>query len=125
MMRTRHQLTLLVAIVLLAACSPSPTEADYEFGRADVYVRDTESQPVNGVQVRLLRTSGAVEDAGGMTGTAGLPGYFFFLRTSGEFRIEITPPSGYELASGEASIPFTFARNVTREVTFTLRRLPS
>ncbi|HEX7155156.1 MAG TPA: hypothetical protein VF618_27050 [Thermoanaerobaculia bacterium] len=122
-MPTRNGVLLLLALVVLASCGGGPTEPrDFEFGRADVFVRDPAGQPINGVPVRLERTGGQVEDAGGVTGSVGLPGYYFFLKTSGDFRIVITPPPGYELAAGQtASVPFTFTRNQLRTINFVLR----
>jgi len=122
---TKSVLFLIAALVLLTSCGGSPTEPrDYEFGRADVYVRDAEGQPINGVQVRMDRSSGQTEDAGGLTGTVGLPGYYFFLKTGGDYRIVITPPSGYELAPGQtATAPFTFRREQVTTINFTLRRV--
>jgi hypothetical protein len=115
---------LALVVVLVAGCGGGPTEADYEFGRIDVYVRDSANQPVNGVTVRMDRSNGTTEDAGGLTGSVGVPGYFFFLKTSGEYRIVITPPAGYELAPGQsASAPVTFTRNQTRTVNFVLRQV--
>ncbi len=107
----------------MANCGGVPTEPrDFEFGRVDVYVRDTAGQPVNGVAVRMERLNGQTEDAGGMTGTVGLAGYFFFLKTGGEYRVVITPPAGYELASGQtASQQIAFARNQTKTLNFVLR----
>jgi hypothetical protein len=116
-------LTLLLLLVV-AGCGGSPTEpSDYEFGRMDVYVRDTASQPINGVPVRLERTNGQlVED--GVTGNAGAPGYTLFLRTKGDYRISITVPAGYVLADGQsASVPVTFRKDQTDTVNFILRRL--
>lgn len=116
-------ISILLCAVLLLHCGGGPTEADYQFGRIDVYVRAEAGQPVDGVGVRLERNDGRVEDAGGLTGTAGLPGYYFFLRTSGSFRIAIAVPSGYALAPGQAaSVPITFRRNETQTVTFLLQR---
>lgn len=113
----------LVVLLFLAACGGVPTEpSDFEFGRVDVYVRDGAGQPVNGVAVRLDRLNGETEDSGGMTGSVGLPGYFFFLKTTGDYRVVITPPAGYELASGQsATAPITFARNQTKTINFVLR----
>jgi hypothetical protein len=110
-------------LLVMSACGPGPTEPrDFEFGRADVYVRDTAGQPVNGVAVRLERSNGQVEDAGGPTGSVGLPGYYFFLKTDGAFRIVITPPAGYTLGEGQAaSVPFTFSRNQVKTVNFVVR----
>ena len=115
----------LFVVVLLAGCGASPTEPDFEFGRADVYVRDQAGQPINGVTVRLVRPGGQVEDAGGTTGSVGLPGYYFFLKTSGDFRIEITStPGGYEFAPGSApTTPITFTRNQTQTITIVLRSI--
>lgn len=125
MYTTKFWLSLIAALLILTSCSGSPTEPrDYEFGRADVYVRDAEGQPVNGVQVRMDRSNGQTEDAGGFTGTVGLPGYYFFLKTGGDYRIVITPPSGYELAPGQsATTPFTFRREQVTTINFTLRRV--
>lgn len=114
-----------VVLALLVQCSGGPTEPrDYEFGRADVYVRDEAGQPINGVTVRLERTNGQIEEAGGPTGSLGVPGYYFFLRTSGDFRIGFTVPEGYALAPNQpAAVPFTFRRNQTQTVNITLRKL--
>ena len=63
-------------------------------------------------------------DAGGPTGSVGLPGYYFFLKTSGDYRLVVTVPAGYELAPGQtASVLFTFSRNQTKTVNFVLRKL--
>lgn len=114
-----------ILLIVVAGCGGAPTEpSDFEFGRIDVYVRDASGQAVNGVTVRLERTNGQIEDAGGQTGTVGVPGYYFFLKTGGDYRIAIAPPAGYELAPGEsATTPVTFARNQTRTVNFVLRKL--
>lgn len=114
-----------VVLFAMAGCGGGPTEpSDFEFGRIDVYVRDTSGQAVNGVTVRLVRPNGQIEDAGGQTGTVGVPGYYFFLKTGGDYRIGIAPPAGYELAPGEsATTPVTFARNQTKTVNFVLRKL--
>lgn len=111
-----------LAILMLAGCGGAPTEpSDFEFGRIDVYIRDTAGQPVNGVTVRLERPNGQVEDAGGVTGTLAIPGYFFFLRVSGDFRVVITPPAGYQLGPGQsATQPVTFTRNQTKTINFVL-----
>jgi hypothetical protein len=116
---------LMIMLVVLAACGPGPTEpSDFEFGRIDVYVRDGSGQPVDGATVRLERLNGQVEDAGGLSGSVGLPGYFFFLRTSGEFRVAVTPPAGYEFAAGqEGSTRITFRRNELQTINFVLRRI--
>ena len=111
-------------LTLLASCNGAPTEPrDFEFGRIDVYVRDTADQPVNGVAVRLNRTNGQIEDAGGMTGSVGLPGYFFFLKTSGRFDVVINVPDGYSLAPQQSSVTrVEFERNQVQTITFVLRR---
>lgn len=111
------------ALLLAAACGPGPTDpSDFEFGRIDVYVRDAAGQPVNGAAVRLDRLNGQTEDAGGPTGSVGLPGYYFFLKTSGQYRVVVTPPAGYALADGQAgAIQVTFSRNQTQTVNFTLK----
>jgi hypothetical protein len=118
-------LCAFLAVLVIAACGGVPTEpGDFEFGRADVYVRDAEQQPVNGATVRLERSNGQVEDAGGTSGSVGLPGYYFFLKTGGTYRIVVTPPSGYELASGQSgSIPVTFSRNQVQTFNVALRKL--
>ena len=124
-MHLRNAWFLLAAIVFLFSnCGGSPTEpSDYEFGRADVYVKDGSGTAINGVMVRLERRNGEVEDPGGQTGSVGLPGYYFFLRTSGDFRIVITPPAGYTLAPGQtASRDFTFRRNQAETVNFVLQQ---
>lgn len=116
----RHALAL--ALIVLASCGGGPTEpSDYEFGRIDVFIRDTAGQPVNGVAVRMERPTGQVEDEGGVTGTLAIPGYFFFLRVSGDFRIVITPPAGYKLAAGQSPTQaVTFSRNQTKTINFVL-----
>ena len=120
----RKPLILFVAaLFLLQACGGAPTEPrDFEFGRIDVYVRGTEGQPIDGVTVRLMRRNGGVEDEGGPTGSVGLPGYFFFLKTGGDYRVVITVPAGYTTDSLGTSRDVTFQRNVTRTVTFVLIR---
>jgi hypothetical protein len=117
----------VVAVAVLAACGPGPTEPDaFEFGRLEVYVRDAAGQPVNGAAVRLHRLSGEIEDEGGLTGTVGLPGYYFFLRTGGEFRVTVTPPAGYAFAAGqESSVRVAFSRNQLQTVNFVVRRIDS
>ena len=117
--------TCAVLLILLTGCGGAPTEPrDFEFGRVDVYVRDTADQPINGVPVRLDRLNGQVEDSGGTTGSAGLPGYYFFLKTGGEFRVVITVPSGYEPAPGQTTTPsVVFSRNQIQTLTIVLRRL--
>ncbi len=121
----KASLSLITALVLLTSCGGSPTEPrDYEFGRADVYVRDTAGQTINGVPVRMDRLNGQTEDAGGLTGTVGLPGYYFFLKTGGEYRIVITPPAGYELEPGQSTTAaVTFRREQVTTINFVLRRL--
>jgi hypothetical protein len=118
-------LIFTLLILLVAGCGGSPTEpSDYYFGRMDVYVRDTAAQPINGVPVRLERTNGQVVEDGGVTGNAGLPGYTFFLRTAGDYRIVITVPAGYVLADGESvTRAVTFRKDQTDTVNFVLRRL--
>lgn len=120
----RFLVPLVVLLFALAGCGGSPTEpSDYEFGRIDVYVRDTAGQPINGVPVRLDRRDGPTEDTGGASGSVGLPGYFFFLRTSGQFRVVITVPAEYTLASNQtSSIDVQFEREVTKTVNFVLQR---
>lgn len=114
---------LLLALSFLTACGGAPTEPrDFEFGRIDVYVRGTDGQPIDGVPVRLERRNGGVEDAGGLTGTVGLAGYFFFLRTSGDFRVVISPPQGWVADSTGTTRDVTFSRNQLQTITFTLRR---
>ena len=114
----------LIAILLLTNCT-SPTEpSDYEFGRADVFVRNMAGQPIDGVPVRLDRLNGETEDAGGLTGTAGSPGFYFFLKTQGDYRIVITPPAGYALAEGQsATAPVSFKKDQAVTVNFVLRPL--
>jgi hypothetical protein len=118
-------LLFTLLIVVVAGCGGSPTEpSDYYFGRMDVYVRDTTSQPINGVPVRLERTNGQVVEDGAVTGNAGTPGYTLFLRTAGDYRITITVPSGYVLADGQsATVPVTFRKDQTDTINFVLRRL--
>ena len=117
----------LVLLVLTAGCGGGfPTEPeDFEFGRVDVYVRDTGSQPVNDVLVRLERRNGGVEDSGGRTGSVGLPGYYFFLKTtSTDYRVTITVPSGYMLAPNQsASVDVEFVKDQTRTVNFVLQKV--
>lgn len=112
-----------VILLVLTSCGGGPTEpSDFEFGRVDVYVRDAAGQAINGAAVRLERVNGQVEDPGGATGSVGLPGYYFFLRTSGEFRVVVTPPTGYTFATGqESSVLITFNREQVRTVNFVLR----
>lgn len=115
-----------LALLVLVSCSGGgPTEpSDYEFGRADVYVRDDSGAPVNGAAVRLDRPNGQTEDAGGATGSVGLPGYYFFLKTSGDYRIVVTPPAGYTFQSGQTGTAnFTFVRNQTQTINFVLRKV--
>jgi hypothetical protein len=114
-----------LALLIAAACGGGPTDpSDFEFGRVDVYVRDAAGQPVNGAAVRMERSNGQTEDAGGLTGSVGLPGYYFFLKTSGQYRIVVTPPAGYAFAEGQAgSIQVTFSRNQTQTVNFALRSI--
>jgi hypothetical protein len=121
-------LGLFAVLVVFAAssrCGGAPTEPrDFEFGRIDVYVKDTTGAAINGVPVRLDNRNGTTEDAGGTTGSVGLPGYYFFLRTSGRFRIVITVPSDYELAPGQtAAVDVEFERNAVRTVNIALRHL--
>ena len=79
---------------------------------------------MNGAAVRLDRTNGQVEDQGGLTGSLGLPGYYFFLRVSGSFRVVVTPPAGYQLAPGQnASVDVRFERNQQMTLNFVLRRV--
>ena len=115
----------VVALFAFVACGGFPTEpSDYEFGRADVYVRDAAGVAIDGANVRLDRMNGQVEDQGGLSGTAGLPGYYFFLKTSGEYRIVVTPPAGYEFAPGQTNpVVIRFSRNQTQTINFVLRRL--
>ena len=121
----RKAWTFAILLLLLAGCSGVPTEpSDFEFGRVDVYVRDTAAQPINGVPVRLERPSGQVEDSGGTTGSVGPAGYYFFLKTGGEFRVVITVPSGYELAPGQtATQTVVFSRNQTQTLNIVLHHL--
>lgn len=117
-MQTLTRYALAVALLILAACGGGPTEpSDYEFGRIDVYVRDAAGQPVNGAAVRLDRMNGGTEDQGGVTGSAGLPGYYFFLKTDGEYRLVVTPPAGYQFASGQLGTQVVqFTRNQTKTI---------
>jgi hypothetical protein len=122
----RTPVVLALALLVLALGCGGPTEPkDFEFGRADVFVKDTDGQPVNGVPVRLERRSGGVEDAGGLTGSVGLPGYYFFLQTgSNNFRVVITVPSGYEVTAGQsAAVDVSFQNEETRIVNFVLRKI--
>lgn len=114
-----------LALLVLFGCSGAPTEpSDFEFGRADVYVRDDAGAAVNGATVRLEQLNGQVEDAGGLTGSVGLPGYYFFLKTSGSFRIVVTPPAGYTFQSGQTgTVPVTFSRNQGQTFDFVLRKV--
>lgn len=123
-MPTRNGVFLLLALFVFAGCGGGvPTQpSDFEFGRVDVFVRDAAGQAINGVPVRLERSGGQVEDAGGVTGSVGLPGYYFFLKTGGDFRVVIVPPAGFALAEGQtASVPVTFTRNQLRTINFVLR----
>lgn len=121
-MPTLKRFSFAVALLVLAGCGPGPTEpSDFEFGRVDVYVRDAAGQPINGVPVRLERPGGQTEDAGGPTGSVGLPGYYFFLKTSGQYRVVITPPAGYQLPAGQNGTQMvTFERNRLQTVNFVL-----
>ncbi len=111
-----------LALLLLSSCGGAPTEPeDFEFGRVDVYTRNSEGQPVNGVPVRLERLSGQVEDAGGLSGSVGAPGYYFFLKTGGSYRVVIDVPAQYHLGSQSASMPVEFARDETRTITYILQ----
>ncbi|HYO77322.1 MAG TPA: hypothetical protein VE010_12735 [Thermoanaerobaculia bacterium] len=122
---SRINVALSLLLLLSIGCGGAPTEpSDFEFGRIDVYVRDTDAQLVNGVQVRLDRRSGGVEDPGGATGTVGPAGYYFFLKTTGEFRIVITPPAGFVLGPNQsASVDVEFAKNQTKTVNFVVRKV--
>jgi hypothetical protein len=117
-------LLLALAALALAACGIPTEPEDFEFGRVDVYVRDTDGQAVNGVPVRLDRRTGQVEETGGTTGTVGLAGYYFFLKTAGDYRVVITVPNGYALAANQsASADVSFVKDQTKTVNFVLRRL--
>ena len=122
-MEAMKRLAVAVCLLILASCGGAPTEPrDFEFGRVDVYVRDTTGQPVNGVAVRLNRTNGQTEDPGGMTGSVGLPGYFFFLKTSGQFDVVINIPDGFSLAPQQSTVTrVEFSRNQLQTITFVLR----
>jgi hypothetical protein len=124
-MRTLNALLLcVIASILFAGCGGgAPTEPeDFEFGRADVYVRNEAGAPIDGAAVSLVKPNGQVDDTGGLTGGAGIPGYYFFLRTTGDFKIVVSPPSGYEFVPGQSgSVPFTFHRNQTQTVNFVVR----
>jgi hypothetical protein len=124
-MTTAKAFLCAAVLLIAAACGPGPTDpSDFEFGRVDVYVRDAAAQPVNGAAVRLERLNGQTEDAGGLTGTAGPAGYYFFLKTSGSYRIVVTPPAGYAFADGQAgTVQVTFSRNQTQTVNFALRSI--
>jgi hypothetical protein len=120
---TPSRVFLAIAIALLVGCNAGPTEPDFQFGRVDVYVRDTAEQPINGVPVRMDRPNGQTEDAGGATGSVGLPGYYFFLKASGEFDVVITVPAGYTLAPQQsASRRIRFQRDQLQTLTFVLQR---
>ena len=123
-MWTMKRWVVAIGLLILTSCGGAPTEPrDYEFGRIDVYVRDTADQPVNGVPVRLNRTNGQTEDAGGMSGSVGIPGYYFFLKTSGQYDVVITVPDGYALASQQSTTKrIEFSRNELQTITFVLRR---
>ena len=125
-MSIRSRIALLVAVCLFAGCGGAPTEpGDFEFGRFDVYIRDEAGQPIDGVRVRLDRPNGGIEDEGGLTGSFAIPGYYFFLRTSGEFLVVIIPPAGYQPAPGQqTSVRMTFTRNQLKTINFVLRRTP-
>ena len=124
-MRALRFLFLFAALLSISACGGFPTEpSDFEYGRADVYVRDMDGQPINGVRVRLDRRNGNLEDEGGLTGSAGLPGYYFFLHTTGEYRIVIVVPPGYALGADQsAAVDIQFVKGRTTVTTFVLRRL--
>jgi hypothetical protein len=115
---------LVAAIAFLVSCGGGPTEpSDYEFGRADIYVRDDAQQPIDGVAVRLVRPNGQTEDPGGATGSVGVRGYYFFLETSGEFDVIITVPAGYTLAPQQtAARRIQFQRGQLQTVNFVLQR---
>ena len=121
-MRTANAIIFALAIIRMTGCGGSPTEPrDFEFGRADVYVRDAAGQPIDGVPVRLERLNGQTEDPGGVTGSVGAPGYYFFLKTTGQYRVVITVPAGYALAPGQApTAPVTFSRNQVQTFNFVL-----
>ena len=123
-MTTMKRWAVAIGLIFLASCNGVPTEpSDFEFGRIDVYVRDTADQPVNGVAVRLNRTNGQTEDAGGTTGSVGMPGYYFFLKTSGQYDVVIAVPDGYTLAPQQSTVSrVEFARNQVQTITFVLRR---
>ena len=123
-MWTMKRWVVAIGLLILTSCGGAPTEPrDYEFGRIDVYVRDTADQPINGVPVRLNRTNGQTEDAGGMSGSVGLPGYYFFLKTSGQYDVVITIPDGYALAPQQSTTKrIEFSRNELQTITFVLRR---
>ena len=124
-MHAMKRWAVAIVLVVLTGCGGEDFlgPEDFEFGRLDVYVRDTDQQPINGVAVKLNRPGGQTEDAGGATGSVGLPGYYFFLKTSGQFDVVITVPDGYSLAPDQQTARrIEFAKNQQQTVTFVLRR---
>lgn len=123
---TRIPLLIALTLVCLAiGCTTGPTEPeDFEFGRLDVYVRDTAGEPINGVVLRLERRNGEFEESG-LTGAVGMPGYFFFLKTaSNAYRVTVRVPPGYELGPNQSSsVDVTFVNEQTQTVNFVLRRI--
>jgi hypothetical protein len=116
---------LVLVVALIGACNGIPTEPeDFEFGRIDVYVKDTSDQPINNVAVRLDRSSGQRQDDGGLTGSLAIPGYYLFIQNAGTYRVVLTLPAGYELGPGQTStVNVALAKNETKTVNFILRRL--
>jgi len=116
---------LVLVVALIGACNGLPTEpSDFEFGRIDVYVKDTSNQPINNVAVRLDRSSGQRQDDGGLTGSLAIPGYYLFIQNPGTYRVVLTLPEGYALASGQTStVNVAVVKDQTNTVNFVLRRL--
>jgi len=122
-LRTFLALAVLIAVTAVG-CGGIPTEpSDFEFGRIDVNVHDTDSQPVNEVPVRLDRKNGQRQDDGGKTGSIAIPGYYFFLENPGDYRVVITVPTGYTLAPGQTStVDVSIAKNQTKTINFVLKK---
>jgi hypothetical protein len=116
---------LLLVVALVGACNGLPTEpSDFEFGRIDVYVKDTSNQPINNVAVRLDRSSGQRQDDGGLTGSLAIPGYYLFIQNAGNYRVVLTLPEGYALGPGQTStVNVALEKDQTKTVNYVLRRL--
>jgi hypothetical protein len=120
--RLAHGFAILSG-ALLVACSDPWTETDLPDGVFRGNVRDQTRSGINGVEVTLRHPGGRMSRTVTYTPQyGGESGYYVFLfLPDGEYRLSVTPPSGYRSASGQQNpIHVTIQREDTRTVNFTL-----